>query len=263
MNIIEALVRLRNDLKQWTTNNIIALRSEIAASESRIDDVVSTVAASESKVNQLTSTVESSQTTVNNLSSTVSGLSTTVNGLSTTVSGLSTTVNGLSGKVTTLTSRIDELEAIIESMNTPEPTIINMLTEGTVHLNSRYSKSGLKVSTQNGRICIIAPVDVDGETECTLTFNNVPASLTQYKDYNTLYFLNADQTVCTNLQDGSNGNFAYMPSGWTVSSDAFSGVCVFTPPADTKYIVVNLTINNNVVITQSNLSGMSVTLQIG
>lgn len=140
---------------------------------------------------------------------------------------------------------------------------IDMLTGGELYINKRYSSSSVATATQNGRICVIVPVTVGVGTECTITINNAPTSLAKYKDFNQLYFLNEGQTTCTYLQDGSNGHFYYMKTGFTISSDELSATIVFTPPADTKYIVLNLTINNNVVITESNLSGLSVTLQVG
>lgn len=50
MNIINILIKLRNDIKEWTTNNILALRTII---NEEISDLKSKINELEEKINEL------------------------------------------------------------------------------------------------------------------------------------------------------------------------------------------------------------------
>ena len=146
-----------------------------------------------------------------------------------------------------------------------EPIEIDVLEEGEILFNKRWSKSAGGIKDELGTLCVSIPIDVDGNTECTLNINNMPISLVTYKDYNMQYFLNADKTVLYVVNNG-NGYFGYMTEGWSPSADGKSGTCVFTPSADMKFMYLNLHIkhtDSDLTITEEDISNLSVTLIIG
>ena len=146
-----------------------------------------------------------------------------------------------------------------------EPIEIDVLEEGEILFNKRWSKSAGGIKDELGTLCVSIPIDVDGNTECTLNINNMPISLVTYKDYNMQYFLNADKTVLYDVNNG-NGYFGYMTEGWTTSDNGKSGTCVFTPSADMKFMYLNLHIkhtDSDLTITEEDIPNLSITLIIG
>ena len=155
------------------------------------------------------------------------------------------------------------LETVKEGSD--EPIEIDVMEEGEILFNKRWSKSAGGIKDELGTLCVSIPIDVDGNTECTLNINNMPISLVTYKDYNMQYFLNADKTVTYDVNNG-NGYFGYMSKGWTTSDDGKSGTCVFTPSADMKFMYLNLHIKHAVsdmTITEADIPNISITLIIG
>lgn len=222
MNVVNTLIRLRDDLKDWTTHNILALQTLIPTK-------ISDLANDEKYITE--DYIEEMQLTL--------GVHT--DGLVYLFKNNEPIGNGvqLGGEVVA------------------PPT--NLMKIGEIYLNQRYSKSGGGLVSDDksvGMFSIIFPFETDGKTTHILDFKNMNFSL-KASTNNTMFLLDANKSNPVNV----NGNNSFTGMGSAVVTDS-SGVGTVTfanPSADRKYIVVSLLVAGS-TITEVDIANYVITL---
>lgn len=221
MNIANTLIRLRDDLKDWTTHNILALHTLIPTK-------MSDLANDENYINE--DYIEEMQLTL--------GVHT--DGLVYLFRNNEPIGNGvqLGGEVVA------------------PPT--NLMKIGEIYLNQRYSKSGGGLVSDDksvGMFSIIFPFETDGKTTHILDFKNMNFSLIASTN-NTMFLLDANKSNPVNV----NGSNAFNGMGSAVVTDSSTGTVTFkNPPADRKYIAVSLLVSGS-KITEADIANYVITL---
>lgn len=208
MNITNTLIRLRDDLKEWVSNNILALHTLIPT---KISDLTN----DENYINE--DYIEEMQLTL--------GVHT--DGLVYLFKNNKPIGNGiqLGGEIVVV-----------------PPT--NLMKIGEIYLNQRYSKSGGGlVSDDNavGMFSIIFPFETDGVKTHTLRFDNLKSSIT-VSNTNTLFLLDSNKKNPMNV-NGAN-EFPKMTQGVTVLNGGTSATVEFVGDTTKKYIVINLVVKS-------------------
>lgn len=154
MNIIDILIRLRDDLKEWVTNNIIEVKISIPTRISELDNDIGFIADTD-----LTLKVHTDGLLYLFKNGEPVGLGISLG------SG-----NGGDSRDITLTNLLDTCE---------------------IYINQRYSQSGGGLVTENGMFALFIPIEASKTYK--LTFYNLNAQLTSTGD-NNMYGLKSDKT---------------------------------------------------------------------
>lgn len=208
MNITNTLIRLRDDLKEWVSNNILALHTLIPT---KISDLTN----DENYINE--DYIEEMQLTL--------GVHT--DGLVYLFKNNKPIGNGiqLGGEIVVV-----------------PPT--NLMKIGEIHLNQRYSQSGGGLVSDDksvGMFSIIVPFSTDGNITHTLRFSNLKSSLVASHN-NTLFLLDANKKNPTNV-NGANG-FLKMVEGVTISDNGATGEVEFVASTSRNYMVISLVVQS-------------------
>ena len=222
MNIANTLIRLRDDLKDWTTHNILALHTLIPTK-------MSDLANDENYINE--DYIEEMQLTL--------GVHT--DGLVYLFKNNKPIGNGvqLGGEVVV------------------PPT--NLMKIGEIYLNQRYSKSGGGLVSDDksvGMFSIIFPFETDGKTTHILDFKNMNFSL-KASNNNTMFLLDSNKANPVNV-NGSN-TFGGMGSAVVTDASGVGTVTFANPSADRKYIVISLLVAGS-AITEADIANYVITL---
>ena len=223
MNIANTLIRLRDDLKDWTTHNILALQTLIPTK-------MSDLANDENYINE--DYIEEIQLTL--------GVHT--DGLVYLFKNNKPIGNGV---------QLGGGEIVVP------PT--NLMKIGEIYLNQRYSKSGgglVSDTNSIGMFSIIIPFETDGKTTHVLNFKNMNFSL-KASNNNTMFLLDANKSNPVNV-NGSN-TFNGMQSGMTTDASGVGTVTFANPSANRKYIVISLLVAGK-EITEADIANYVITL---
>ena len=223
MNIANTLIRLRDDLKDWTTHNILTLHTLIPTK-------ISDLANDENYITE--DYIEEMQLTL--------GVHT--DGLVYLFKNNEPIGNGV---------QLGGGEVVVP------PT--NLMSGGEIHLNQRYSKSGGGLVSDDksvGMFSIKFPFETDGKTTHTLRFSNLKSSLVASHN-NTLFLLDANKKNPTNV-NGANG-FLKMTEGVTISDNGATGEVEFVASISRNYMVISLVVQST-ELTLDDIAGYVITL---
>lgn len=220
MNILNALIRLRDDLKEWVTYNIIELKSSIPTKMSELE---------------------------NDIDINIDDIP-----IPTKISELENDMDYIAGTELTLGLHSDGMLYIfkngepigvginIEGMTPSE--VKNLMLSGELYLNKRYSASGggLTESSAAGMFCLIIPLH-EATPNHILKFSNLRLGVNSSLN-NTLLLLDANKGNSTNV-NGHN-NFSKMTEGVTESDGGTTATVTFTVPNSTyKYAAISLVVD--------------------
>lgn len=232
MNIANTLIRLRDDLKDWTTHNILVLQTLIPTK-------ISDLANDENYINE-DYIVEKNYITEDYIEEMQLTLGVHTDGLVYLFKNNKPIGNGV-------------------QLGNNATQVTNLMSVGEIYLNQRYSQSGggLVSDAQSvGMFAIIIPFATDGKTTHTLRFSNLKSSLVASNN-NTLFLLNADKKSPTNV-NGANG-FAKMTEGVTISDNGATGEVEFVASTSRNYMVISLVVQST-ELTLDDIAGYVITL---
>lgn len=204
MNIADILIRLRDDLKDWATHNMLALQALIPTKISELENDKNYIDEDYITEMQLTLGVHAD--------------------------GLIYLFKNGEPVGTGIKIGDDATE------------IINLMNIGEIYLNQRFSSSGGGLVSDEkavGMFALIVPFATDGNTIHTLKFNNLVTALNTHGS--TLYFYDADGSNIKYVNGST--DFDTMTEGVTIS-DISSAEVTFTVSATKKYMAISLIVKN-------------------
>ena len=220
MNIANTLIRLRDDLKDWTTHNILALHTLIPTK-------ISDLANDENYINE-DYIAEKKYITEDYIEEMQLTLGVHTDGLVYLFKNNEPIGNGI------------QLGEVVVP-----PT--NLMKIGEIYLNQRYSKSGGGLVSDDksvGMFALIIPFESDNSTTHTLNFRNLKRSLTASTD-STMFLLDASKSNPVNVNGGN--TFEDMTSGITVSDGGASATVTFTGSSTRKYIAITIDVQDTTI----------------
>ena len=232
MNIANTLIRLRDDLKDWTTHNILVLQTLIPT---KISDLTN----DENYINEDYIT-EKNYITEDYIEEMQLTLGVHTDGLVYLFKNNKPIGNGI-------------------QLGNNATQVINLMSIGEIYLNQRYSQSGGGLVSDDksvGMFSIIVPFSTDGNTTHTLRFSNLKSSLVASHN-NTLFLLDANKKNPTNV-NGANG-FLKMAEGVTISDNGATGEVEFVASISRNYMAISLVVQST-ELTLADIANYVITL---
>ena len=221
MNILNVLIRLRDDLKEWVAYNIIELKSSIPTKMSELE---------------------------NDIDINIDDIA-----IPTKISELENDMDYIAGTELTLGLHSDGMIYIfkngkpigvgikIEGMTPSESK--NLMLSGELYLNQRYSSSGgglVTDSKSSGMFALIIPLH-EATPNHTLKFSNLRLGVNSSLN-NTLFLLDADKS--NPISVNGHNNFSKMTEGVTESDGGTTATVTFKVTNSTyKYAVISLVVD--------------------
>ena len=151
----------------------------------------------------------------------------------------------------------DGHQVVIGNFSIGGKTSVNVMEEGEIHLNKRFSKSSASLVDKQGAFTVIVPFENDGTSSYILKFKNL--KMTIKTSQNVLYLLDSNK-LNPQIVNG-NGEFLLMTGGVVESSDKTSAEVTFTPPASSKYLAIGIIVNTSSSITIEDFKNYIITLE--